>query len=95
MTTPRIVMYTRALCGYCAAARTLLERKGVAWEEIDITMDAAERRAMIERSGRQTVPQIFIGDRHVGGFDDLAALDAAGQLDPLLGGPTDRANPGG
>lgn len=93
MTGPRILMYTRAMCGYCSAARALLGRKGASFEEIDITLDPAERQAMIERSGRQTVPQIFIGDRHVGGFDDLAALDAAGELDPLLAA-NDRADPG-
>jgi len=79
-------MYTQALCGYCAAARALLERKGVSFEEIDVTMDPAERRQMTERTGRRTVPQIFVGERHVGGFDDMAALDAEGALDPLLAG---------
>ena len=79
-----VVMYTRALCGYCAAARRLLEAKGVAYEEIDVTMDAARRREMMDRSGQRTVPQIFIGAQHIGGYDDIAALEQAGELDPLL-----------
>ena len=78
-----VTMYATAWCPYCARARALLDRKGVAWNEIDVD-DAPRRTEMIERSGRRTVPQIFIGDRHVGGCDDLYALDAAGQLDALL-----------
>jgi glutaredoxin 3 len=77
-------MYTTPLCGYCAAARRLLNDKHVDFEEIDIYMDPARRAEMIERSGRRTVPQIFIGDTHVGGFDDLNALEHRGELDPLL-----------
>jgi len=80
-----ITMYATGWCPYCARARALLERKGASWTEID-TDDAAQREQMIARSGRRTVPQIFIGDRHVGGCDDLYALDAAGELDPLLAG---------
>ena len=80
----RVVIYTTAFCGYCSRARQLLERKGVAYEEIRIDGDAERRREMMTRSGRRTVPQIFIGDRHVGGCDDLFALDRAGQLDPLI-----------
>ncbi|MEO7385972.1 MAG: glutaredoxin 3 [Gammaproteobacteria bacterium] len=77
-------MYTNAWCPYCAAARALLDEKGARVVEIDIE-DLPERRAeMIARSGRRTVPQIFIGATHVGGYDDLAALERAGQLDPLL-----------
>lgn len=82
-------MYTRALCGYCSAARALLKEKGVTYEEIDVTMSPARRKEMQARSGRTTVPQIFIGDRHIGGYDDMAALDQAGELDTLLG-PVDR-----
>lgn len=83
--TPDVVLYTKALCSYCAAAKALLRDKGVAWREIDIGGDAAAREDMVRRSGRRTVPQIFIGERHIGGFDDLAALDQRGQLDTLLG----------
>jgi glutaredoxin 3 len=81
---PEIVIYTRALCGYCTAARELLDSKGVAYTDLDTTLDATLRAEMVSRSGRRTVPQVFIGGRHVGGYDDLAALDAAGELDPLL-----------
>lgn len=84
MTAPHIVMYTTPFCGYCAAAKRLLGQKGAPYEEIDVMMDAERKQEMIERSGRRTVPQIFIGDRHIGGYDDLAALDARGELDPLL-----------
>jgi glutaredoxin 3 len=84
--TPEIVMYSTAWCGYCQRARNLLERKGVPVREIKIDEDARERDVMLQRTGgRRTVPQIFIGERHVGGFDDLAALDRAGELDKLLG----------
>lgn len=84
---PDIVMYSSGWCGYCARARALLERKGVIFREIKVDEDMAERQAMVSRSGgRRTVPQIFIGDRHVGGFDELYALDKAGELDTLLSG---------
>jgi glutaredoxin 3 len=84
---PDIVMYSSGWCGYCARARALLESKGVSFREIKVDEDMAERQAMVSRSGgRRTVPQIFIGDRHVGGFDDLYALDKAGELDTLLRG---------
>jgi len=86
MNSPDVVMYSTAFCGYCQRARNLFERKGAAVREIKIDEDARERDAMLKKSGgRRTVPQIFIGDRHIGGYDDLAALDRAGQLDPLLG----------
>jgi glutaredoxin 3 len=80
-----VVIYTSPFCGYCRAAKHLLAAKGVALEEIDV-MAAPDRRAeMIQRAnGRRTVPQIFIGEAHVGGFDDLDALDRQGKLDPLL-----------
>lgn len=79
-------MYSTGFCGYCQRARNLLERKGIAVREIKIDEDMKERDAMLQKSsGRRTVPQIFIGARHVGGFDDLAALDRSGELDTLLG----------
>lgn len=81
----KVEIYTKAFCPYCARAMRLLAEKGVTPEEHDITMDAALRRQMIERAnGGMTVPQIFIDGRHIGGSDDLAALDARGGLDPLL-----------
>ncbi|GAA0536434.1 glutaredoxin 3 [Rhizomicrobium palustre] len=79
-----IKIYTTPICPYCARAKKLLSDKGAAFEEVDVYMDAAARKEMMERSGRRTVPQIFIGERHVGGCDDLHALDASGELDPLL-----------
>ena len=83
--SPDVVMYSTGWCGYCERARTLLERKGVGFREIKVDEDMAERQAMISRSGgRRTVPQIFIGDRHIGGFDDLYALEKSGALDNLL-----------
>lgn len=82
----RIEVYTKFLCPYCSRAKALLDRKGVEVDEIDVTMDRAGFDAMVERSGgRRTVPQIFIDGKHIGGSDDLAALDAKGGLDPLLG----------
>jgi len=84
MTKPRVVVYATAWCPYCARARSLLESKGAAIEEIDIDARPGARTEMIERSGRRTVPQIFIGATHVGGCDDLHELDAAGGLDKLL-----------
>ncbi|WP_242126350.1 glutaredoxin 3 [Sphingobium sp. Sx8-8] len=82
----KVEIYTRAWCGYCARAKSLLDRKGVAFEEYDITMDGAKRQEMLDRAqGGATVPQIFIDGRHVGGSDDLTALDRRGELDPLLG----------
>ncbi len=78
-------MYTTAICPYCIRAKHLLERKGVRYEEIRIDGDHEQMRIMMARSHRHTVPQIFIDDHHIGGFDDMAALDARGELDPLLG----------
>ncbi|HKT16015.1 MAG TPA: glutaredoxin 3 [Allosphingosinicella sp.] len=83
----RVEIYTKFLCPYCARAKKLLESKSVAYEEFDITLGGEKRTQMIQRAGgRSTVPQIFIGDRHVGGSDDLAALERDGQLDALLAG---------
>ena len=82
----KVEIYTTMWCGYCARARSLLQRKGVAFEDIDVEADTSKRDEMVERAhGRTTVPQIFIDGVHVGGSDDLAALDRAGKLDPLLG----------
>ena len=80
-----IVMYTKQTCPYCTMAKRLLTEKGQTWTEIDIETEPGKREEMIQRTGRRTVPQIFIGDRHVGGFDELAALESRGELDPLLG----------
>jgi glutaredoxin 3 len=81
---PHVVMYATGWCGYCAQARRLLQSKKVTFEEIDIDARPEARAEMIARSGRRTVPQIFIGETHVGGCDDLMELEAAGGLDPLL-----------
>lgn len=81
----KVVMYCTAVCPYCVAAERLLKSRGVTEiEKIRIDLDPARQEEMITRSGRRTVPQVFIGDVHVGGFDDTAALDAAGNLVPLL-----------
>jgi glutaredoxin 3 len=77
-------MYATQWCGYCERARRLFRQKGVEFDEIDVESSADARREMLARSGRRSVPQIFIGDTHVGGSDALYALDAAGQLDALL-----------
>jgi glutaredoxin 3 len=82
----KVEMYTTMWCGYCARARGLLNKKGVAFEDIDVEADGAKRDEMIERAGgRTSVPQIFIDGVYVGGSDELAALDRAGKLDPMLG----------
>ena len=84
---PNIRMYSTAVCPYCQRAEMLLKSKGVAEiEKIRIDLDPARRDEMMEKTGRRTVPQIYIGEVHVGGFDDLAALDRAGKLEPLLRG---------
>jgi glutaredoxin 3 len=86
MTAP-VTMYATAVCPYCVAAERLLRSKGVAAiDKIRVDADPARRAEMMERTGRRTVPQIFVGGHHVGGFDDLAALDHAGKLDALLQG---------
>ena len=82
---PKVVIYTTPLCGYCAAAKRLLTRKGVEFEEIDVSTGDGLRAQMMERAdGDHRVPQIFIGNHHVGGFDSLAELEAGDELDPLL-----------
>jgi glutaredoxin 3 len=83
----KVRMYSTAVCPFCQRAEMLLKSKGVAEiEKIRIDLDPAQRDAMMEKTGRRTVPQIYIGEFHVGGYDDLAALDHAGKLDPLLRG---------
>lgn len=81
---PKITLYSTTYCGYCSAAKRFLESKGLPFEEIDLTGDDEGREALRVRSGRMTVPQIWIGDVHVGGYDDLRALDRSGGLEPLL-----------
>jgi glutaredoxin 3 len=81
-----VVIFTRPFCGYCARAMSLLNEKGAPFTEIEAGMDPDKRREMMERSGgRATFPQIFIGGQHIGGCDELLALDRAGKLDPMLG----------
>lgn len=82
---PTIVMYTKSWCPFCDRAKNLLSAKGQTWTEIDVEAEPGKREEMIQRSQRSTVPQIFIGDRHVGGFDDLADLERSGELDRLFG----------
>jgi glutaredoxin 3 len=85
---PRVIVYSQPFCGYCTAAKRLLQQKGVEITEVDVTAEAGRRAEMLERSGgRRTVPQIFIDGRHVGGYDDLSALDRSGELDRLLASP--------
>jgi glutaredoxin 3 len=86
---PTIRMYSTAVCPFCQRAEMLLKSKGIAEiEKIRVDLDSARRDEMIQKTGRRTVPQIYIGEVHVGGFDDLAALDRAGKLDALLLGQT-------
>jgi len=82
---PAVKMYCTAVCPYCQMAERLLNKKGVTEiEKIRVDLDPAQREHMMQITGRRTVPQIYIGDHHVGGFDDLSALDAAGELEPML-----------
>jgi glutaredoxin 3 len=83
----KIEMYTTPFCGYCARAKSLLEKKGAAYEEVDVMMDEKKRSEMRERAKRSTVPQIFINGQYIGGSDELAALEQAGRLDALLAQP--------
>lgn len=83
----RVVMYSTGVCPYCNMAERLLKAKGIdEIEKIRIDLDPVQRAEMMEKTGRRTVPQIYIGETHVGGFDDLSALDREGKLDPLLQG---------
>jgi glutaredoxin 3 len=83
----KIEMYTTPFCGYCARAKSLLEKKGATYEEMDVMMDEKKRTEMRERAKRSTVPQIFINGQYIGGSDELAALEQAGKLDALLTQP--------
>ena len=89
MSKTKITMYSTGVCPYCQRAESLLQSKGVTEiEKIRVDLEPARRNEMMEMTGRRTVPQIYIGKVHVGGFDDLAALDRAGKLEPLLRGQT-------
>ena len=82
---PKVMMYSTGACPFCVMAERLLKSKGVAQiEKIRVDLEPARREEMMQRTGRRTVPQIYVGDRHVGGYDELSALDRAGGLDPLL-----------
>ncbi|WP_337186471.1 glutaredoxin 3 [Phenylobacterium sp.] len=80
----QVTIYTKPYCPYCIRALDLLDRKGVAYTEVEAAFDPAKRQEMMQRSGRTTFPQIFVGDHHIGGCDDMFALERAGKLDPLL-----------
>ena len=82
--TARVLMYITAACPFCRSAERLLLEKGVRIEKVRVDLEAARRAEMVQRSGRRSVPQIWIGERHVGGCDDLYALEREGKLDPLL-----------
>jgi glutaredoxin 3 len=84
MSQPRVTMYSTGWCPYCQRARGLMTKKGLTFEEISVDDDAKLREEMVARSGRRSVPQIFIGTRYVGGCDELFALDASGELDRLI-----------
>lgn len=81
---PHITIYSTPVCPYCVRAKDLLKRKGQSYTEIDVSDDDERAKMIVKAGGRRTVPQIFIGERHVGGFDDLTALDKTGELDTLL-----------
>jgi glutaredoxin 3 len=87
MPTDPVTIYTTRVCGYCVAAKALLERRGIAYEEIDVTGDMEKRAWLVQATGRRTVPQIFIRGEAIGGYDDLAALDRAGKLAEKLARP--------
>ncbi len=83
---PLITLYTSAICPYCVAAKNFLKSKGQVWTEVRIDLDFSQRQAMTAKTNRTSVPQIFIGQTHVGGYDDMIALHRAGKLEPLLTG---------
>ena len=84
--TPEITLYASAICPYCVAAKNFLKSKGQVWTEVRIDLDFEQRQAMIARANRTSVPQIFIGQTHIGGYDDMIAMHRAGKLEPLLAG---------
>ncbi|ODU45094.1 glutaredoxin 3 [Aquimonas voraii] len=81
---PDIKIYSTAVCPYCVAAKNFLKQRGQSWEEVRVDLDPAVRKEIVEKTGRTSVPQIFINGQHIGGFDDMVALDRAGGLAPLL-----------
>ena len=85
-TSPAITIYSSAICPYCVMAKNFLRSKGLAWNEVRIDMDPAERERMVARTRRTSVPQIFVGETHVGGYDEMMALHRAGKFEPLLNG---------
>ncbi|RMH94468.1 glutaredoxin 3 [Lysobacter pythonis] len=85
MARPEIVVYTTLVCPYCVAAKNFLKSKGLEWQEVRIDQDPAERERMVAKAKRTSVPQIFVGEVHVGGYDDMMALHRAGGFEPLLG----------
>ena len=84
MTQPVITLYSTAICPYCVAAKNFLKSKGLQWQEVRIDTDPMQRERMQQRTRRTSVPQIFVGDTHVGGYDDMMALHRAGKFEPLL-----------
>ena len=92
MADPEILIYGTEYCSYCTAARMLLKKKGLDFEDVLVSADADKRREMEERSGRKTVPQIFINGEAIGGFDELYSLEQDGRLDDILGRPSPAAN---
>ncbi len=84
MTQPVITLYSTAICPYCVAAKNFLKSKGLQWQEVRIDTDPVQRERMQQRTRRTSVPQIFVGDTHVGGYDDMMALHRAGKFEPLL-----------
>lgn len=87
MSTPKVLIYTTARCPYCEWSKAMFQEKGVDYEEVRIDTDDEARQAVMEKTGRSSAPQIFIGDVHVGGYDDMVALDEKGELDTLLKSP--------
>jgi len=86
VSNPPITIYSTAICPYCVAAKNFLKSKGLSWNEIRIDTNPAEREAMVAKARRTSVPQIFVGETHVGGYDDMMALHRAGRFEPLLAG---------
>lgn len=84
MSTPEIILYTTQICPYCVAAKNFLKSKGLEWREVRVDLDPAEREKMVALAKRTSVPQIFVGATHVGGYDDMMALHRAGNFEPLL-----------